>query len=328
MPHPERPERGSGGFIRNLARSKTCICRIRGPRDCRRPGVARCMSGIVQAKGAARHIVNLALTLALGGCSSSLGAGLENRACSADGRCLAGYVCTADDVCVRASSSRDDAMRSQTDADAPDAAGETRTSEGKGVIVDGGARDANASETAGHDRNPPSPDASSAEPQAGAGGSAAGGGGTGASTAGPNAGAGGRVPAPPAEGVAGSATVPLPVAGSAGSVPVPAPVAGAAGSATVPAPTAGAAGSTKPTAGAGGSSAPPPAAGTGAAAGKAAPPPAAGAPAPTCAEDRMLCSGHCVNLKNDANNCGRCGNTCDDGQQCKQGECRDGGKDN
>lgn len=44
---------------------------------------------------------------------------------------------------------------------------------------------------------------------------------------------------------------------------------------------------------------------------------------PTCDENQTLCSGLCVDLQTDGNNCGACGNNCDEGEECIDGECVD-----
>jgi hypothetical protein len=40
-----------------------------------------------------------------------------------------------------------------------------------------------------------------------------------------------------------------------------------------------------------------------------------------CATGQMQCSGACVNLQTDANNCGSCGMACASGQHCTAGVC-------
>ncbi len=40
-----------------------------------------------------------------------------------------------------------------------------------------------------------------------------------------------------------------------------------------------------------------------------------------CADGESTCDGVCVDLNTDTNNCGECGNTCDDGETCNDGEC-------
>lgn len=40
-----------------------------------------------------------------------------------------------------------------------------------------------------------------------------------------------------------------------------------------------------------------------------------------CGAQRTCCDGHCANLANDPNNCGRCGRACDDGQYCTGSDC-------
>ena len=42
---------------------------------------------------------------------------------------------------------------------------------------------------------------------------------------------------------------------------------------------------------------------------------------PACGMARDCCSGHCVNLNNDLQNCGKCGKTCDKGTYCTGGQC-------
>jgi hypothetical protein len=44
-----------------------------------------------------------------------------------------------------------------------------------------------------------------------------------------------------------------------------------------------------------------------------------------CPEGKSRCNDRCVNLKTNENHCGRCGNRCDDGEQCVRGECQNGG---
>ncbi|MBN1945757.1 MAG: hypothetical protein JW797_08770 [Bradymonadales bacterium] len=46
-----------------------------------------------------------------------------------------------------------------------------------------------------------------------------------------------------------------------------------------------------------------------------------GSDAPTCSSPRILCEGECINPNTDAENCGRCGNRCDTGEICVNGDC-------
>jgi Pectate lyase/Stigma-specific protein, Stig1 len=44
-------------------------------------------------------------------------------------------------------------------------------------------------------------------------------------------------------------------------------------------------------------------------------------PAPECDDDEDLCAGKCVDLEEDAKNCGSCGKACGNQQECNSGEC-------
>lgn len=273
------------------------------------------MSGIVHST-AARQAVNFACAVALSSCSTALDSDLDNRACSFDGRCLPGYVCSYDNLCVRGANSRADAVRrlkpkrSSTEAGTPDVAGE-------GEVLDGGEHTASGpAEPAPNASSAMAPSAAQPESRAGAGAH------PGDSAAGSGAAAG---PPPPPVDTGGDVTIVAPAQGAAGSTPVPALIAGAGG-----APTAGAGGTTAPPAAGAGASAtpPPPTAGTGGAAGSGTPPvTAAGSPASECAQGRTRCDSRCVDLETDADNCGECGDSCNDKEECDQGRCRKAASD-
>jgi hypothetical protein len=261
-----------------------------------------------------RQALGFAFAIALSGCASGLGSELDHRACSPDGRCLAGYVCSEDNLCVRDSDSRTISVRakqkqSSLDAGTPDAADGVQV----GAVLDGGADDArvNDLDASEHEPSAPSPMVPNpAPPVAGSGGTAA-----------PpvsNLDTGGDVAIPvPAQGAAGNTTEPVPIAG-AGGASTPLPTAGAGGR-TTPSPVAGAPAMPRPP------MPPPPTPATGAAAGSGAPPgPTAGAPAPECARELTLCGARCVDLKTDADNCGGCGDSCDADEQCKKSKCEEG----
>jgi Stigma-specific protein, Stig1 len=270
------------------------------------------MSGTVQASSA-RQVVSFAFAVALSSCSTGIDSELEHRACTPEGRCLPGYVCSDDDLCVRASGTRDDAargskhMQSSTDGGTPDAADETQVSQGTAEVLDGGERDARAAEP---EPNAPAP--MTPNPESPAGASAAGSGGTAAAPPAPNVDNGGDV------------TIPMPAQGAAGSTPEPAPTAGASGAST-----ADAGGTTAPPPVVGPPAMPPMTPGPGPAAGSGAPPmPGGGMPAAGCAKGLALCSARCVDLATDANNCGSCGDSCDADEQCMKSKCHEADKDN
>jgi hypothetical protein len=251
---------------------------------CRYQGATGRMSGIVHSNHA-RRVLNCVFAVGLSSCSTALDSELDNLACSSDGRCLAGYVCSEDDLCVRALNSRADVVRSlKPKRSASDAAAPASESE----VFDGGGRDASV-----NDASVPATDAPSAPPPVPPkAASAAGSGGAAGTTSAPNVDTGGDV----------TIAVPTPIAGAAGSTAPPPAVAGAP--------------STPPP--------PPPTAGTGGAAGRGGPPvPAAGAPAPApaCAKGLTLCGSRCVDLTADANNCGACGNACDGAAECSKAKC-------
>jgi hypothetical protein len=43
-----------------------------------------------------------------------------------------------------------------------------------------------------------------------------------------------------------------------------------------------------------------------------------------CPEDQSRCGDRCVNLKTDERHCGRCGKSCDAGEECVRGKCKNG----
>jgi hypothetical protein len=45
-------------------------------------------------------------------------------------------------------------------------------------------------------------------------------------------------------------------------------------------------------------------------------------PASICSSGQVICNGQCVNLSNDRNNCGTCGNTCPNYQSCVNSTCQ------
>jgi hypothetical protein len=70
----------------------------------------------------------LGLGLLLLACSTSIDPSLENRACTASGECLAGYVCSPERVCIKATESTKEPQTAvdaglEVDATAPDASG-------------------------------------------------------------------------------------------------------------------------------------------------------------------------------------------------------------
>jgi len=42
---------------------------------------------------------------------------------------------------------------------------------------------------------------------------------------------------------------------------------------------------------------------------------------PTCSSGQLECSGTCINVQTDSQNCGACGKTCGSGSTCQNGTC-------